>query len=548
MKYKRRIFWTLLILSLGTAVWWATHVPYDPARLYRAVPSHAWWVSEHEAPARRWRDAAGTPLAKALLETFGVAPSEVDRAIRKEGLTRLMDRLARRKVIVAAVPALGRSPEPAWVMASWVGGYGQLLRWGLAAPFLKDLQRIQLEDGWRGWLWDDPETLGDRVLSAAVVDGILVACLSPDPHGVQVLIDRLQRGAVMIDELKVRADGADARDPADAAPDRVWIRWLEQTRDGARRRSVQIAATELADSGWDGWITGDLVGAGMLTSMPDLEPREPAVNLDARVGSLEALLGSAPDAVAVMPAARGRQWMRLSEAPGPVLESADFLFDRTEPNGLGFIALFSGPYSGRLLGLKIPSLMAGVAVDDEQDVMQQVSAALDRLNASRGWGLIPRPVTVEGVNAVVIDSSRGGVYGSLSDDERAVFAVVDGWLTACSSMRTLRRLLRDRDERVPSGGGSKATRWPAGVRRAGGDEYVWLSPGAAGTALKKVLAAYSLVLMVQQSNGHAELRERLELLRTSVEHLAPIQSAELWVARDRPEPALRFRLSTEPSS
>jgi hypothetical protein len=297
------------------------------------------------------------------------------------------------------------------------------------------------------------------------------------------------------------------------------------------------------------------VASEAIRALPDLEPagRSTGGGLDARLGSLETLVGAAPDAIALMPAERGRQWMTVSEAPRPVQDGADFLLSRAETGGMGFVALFSGAYSGRLLGLKVPSLIAGVMVDGAANALDEVAATLDRLNGAHGLGLIPRAVTVEGVDAMVIDAGRGGVYGSLSDDERAVFAEVDGWLTVCSSMRTLRRLLMERNERERLRGTAEeepvaAVDWPAGVRRAGGGEYVWVDPGAAGTALKKILAAYSLVLMVQQSNGHAGLRDRLDLLRSRVEPLQSIRAAELWVARDRPEPTLRFRLSTEPNN
>jgi hypothetical protein len=536
MRIKRIIFWIILAVSLGVAAWWATYVPYDPERLYRAVPNNAWWVSEHNALAARWNDTVRSPLLDVLPGAVGMDAGRLDAALHDPVVSAAVARLARRKVVLAGVPWLGESARPAWVGATWVGVYGQVMRWGLAAPWLKGVERVALADGWRGWAWTDPEWEG-RTLSLAVVDGILLGCFSEDPRGVQVLIDRLQRGAPILDALR-----EERTEPA--APDRVWMRWANGVSAGSGPRSLEIAVTESGPAGWHGWIAGDalrLLEGDRSGGNPERPAGPvPVRDLDARLNALARLLGDAPDAIAVLPSAVGE---RVLERPGvthALRDTSAILLERAAADGLGFVALFGGPYSGRMLGIRVPSVMAGVCLAGNEDGLETVSAALDRVNAARGWGLIPRPIRVGGLDAVVVDSSRGGVYGSLADGERPVLAVIDGWFVACSSVRTLERCAAERAARPAA----PAAAWAAGVRAAGGQEYLWLDPGAAGDAIKKALAAYALVRLVQRADARDTLRGRLDLLRACIESLAPIQAAELWMARDRPEPALRFRLST----
>jgi hypothetical protein len=538
MRHKRIVFWICLAVSAGVAAWWATYVPYDPQRLYRAIPNNAWWVSEHDALADRWEDTVRSPLLDALPGAVGIDAQRRSALLHDPVVGAAVARLARRKVVLAGVPWLGESARPAWVGAAWVGLYGQCLRWGFVAPWIEGLERVALEDGWRGWAWTDPG-LDGRTLSLAVVDGMLLGCLSEDPRGVQVLIDRLQRGAPIVDALRERQ--------RESAADRVWFRWADGSAAGSGPHSVEIAVTESGAAGWHGWMTGTALH--MLADDPsngDPERRSgpvPVHDLDTRLDALARLLDDAPEAIAVVPSAVGESLMDRPVLTRAARETAATLLERADSAGLGFVALFSGPYSGRMLGIRVPSVMLGVCLADEANGLNTVSESLDRINAARGWGLIPRSVRVGGLDAVVVDSSRGGVYGSLGDAERLVLTVVDGWFVVCSSVRTLERLASERAQRPAA---APASAWAAGVRAAGGQEYLWLDPGAAGDAVKKALAAYSLVRLVQRGGDRDVLRERLDLLHACVEYLAPIQAAELWMARDRPEPALRFRLSTVP--
>ncbi|MBN1558364.1 MAG: hypothetical protein JW951_09485 [Lentisphaerae bacterium] len=532
---RRTVFYVTLLIAVAAAVWWMFRFPYDAQRLYRVIPGDARLVSEHDAPGQRREILASAPLPAGLAVPDGGLPEAAG------WLDALLARGASRKVVTGYVPSFGRTGRPGWAFASWVGGYGQWLRWGLFAPWMQDFAPIRLDGGGRGWTRPVGDSGQGLFLSLDVTEGLLLGCVSADPKGVQVLLDRLYRLAPPgplwngDDDAPGISRLGDPRIAAiRAAPDRFRFRWEDTGGGGTAMRTAEVALTEVDPDGFRGWILGD---AAAVVAPPAEERTDPAAAARRRkaLETLAARLNGAPDALVVLPVRHGRDLL-ARHLGGPGARPADALLGElaADGEGLAFLCGFSGEHSGRLLGLRVPALMAGVTVEDETGALDRLAAALDGVNARYGWGLIPQRRVRGGVEIMVIENTRGGIYGSLGADERPAFAAVEGWLLGCSSAGVLEQVLRD-------GAAGAAPVWAEGLRR-GTEGYAWVDLEAAGAALRKAMAAYALVLLVQDTDGSETARRRLEQIRAWTERLAPLKTAEFRVAEDLPRPAVQFRV------
>ena len=91
-----------------------------------------------------------------------------------------------------------------------------------------------------------------------------------------------------------------------------------------------------------------------------------------------------------------------------------------------FVGLYGGVASGRLLGLRVPTLVVGCRTTQAGPFVAEIDGVLDSVNAGTGWGLLPRkPAPGTGL-PIVIDTSRGGVYDSLDTSQRPAFLARDG--------------------------------------------------------------------------------------------------------------------------
>jgi len=167
-------------------VWWIASVPHQPLRLYQAIPHTAIFVSEHDWLGRaleRFRNQSpgGGGCGRDRRNGGGVGRFNSDPVI-----ARWRQRLAAREAVIAYVPALGFQGEPAWIVAAWIGGDSQRLRWNTLFARGSGLREVRLGHSSTIWIVETEKSAAqERHLSLALSEGVLLGCLSRDPQGVR---------------------------------------------------------------------------------------------------------------------------------------------------------------------------------------------------------------------------------------------------------------------------------------------------------------------------------------------------------------------------
>jgi hypothetical protein len=190
--------------------------------------------------------------------------------------------------------------------------------------------------------------------------------------------------------------------------------------------------------------------------------------------------------------------------------------------------------------------VAGIEVEEAPAALAGADAALDRLNARYGWGLIPRQRSAGGWPATVLEPTRGGWYGSLGEGEKPAVAAVREWLILCSNLNALERLLAE-----PGGAGDAVSAEPGesladpagfitrAAEAADASVYVAVDPEATGRALRNAAAVYSLA--VHRDGDRGELISGMLASEAWLESLRPLGVCYAWLASDGLETHLRLR-------
>jgi len=100
----------------------------------------------------------------------------------------------------------------------------------------------------------------------------------------------------------------------------------------------------------------------------------------------------------------------------------------------------------------------------------------------------------------------------MKSEERAAFAVMDGWLMFASNMASLRKVMQEETEQ----GSNRVAdvKWESGMAARQSTAYAWVDLAATSKAAKDVIAVATLVTMVQGRNGGAEQRKVLNTAKT----------------------------------
>jgi len=360
---KRLAFWVLLAVGIALAAWWAFRFPDRSDRLYRAVPPNALWVGEHQGPFDRWQSFSAGPLGREMLASAGVAPRDLDNALREPGLQQVLSVLGAGRLLTAYVPSTGLFTEPAWVFTGSVGGYSQLLRWGFLSRQMKGFRSVGLEDGRTAWTMEMPDVGGkDRLLAITVLEGVLVGCVAADLDVLRATIRRVDgagtHGAASLQE-RLHPDGV----KDDGVLDRLWINWYARTSRGFARREALCMLTSVGETGVAGTITRLTVPG--TTSVPSgRDPQIERKHVD-RLGALSPLLGQSLDAVVVAPAARASRMADTAGVHGSIRSALTILEGGCVDDGLAFMGLLRKEFSGRILGLRVPAFIVGMELQAE---------------------------------------------------------------------------------------------------------------------------------------------------------------------------------------
>jgi len=417
MSRARRLgFWRgVLLFSAGVGCWmfWA---PYPPAVLYRAIPASATFVSAHAQLAERWQSLAGNPAAVSVGRAMGYEPGDLEALRRDPDVQALLDQLAPKETVLAYLPSAGLGAEPAWVFSSWLGGRAQRLRWLLHFSSPSELEKLGRVRGHAVWRILDSGLPPPYTLHAVLVEGAVIGCISRDAGALSTVLDAYDGLAPALYHRRA-ALGLPLEVAAEAVADRGWLRI---SGAGSAGRVV----FDLEEAGPDR-LSGRLRWCGV--------PGLPAPGTARFTEFPSAIWGDAPCAAAAVDV--GVFEALLMPFFSPSWEQVvQLLRDRVGggPAALGF---FTGAYSGRLFGMKIPGAVLAWKVPPDLTARAVLNDLLDTLNTQHQWGLIDVPWSEESPDLRVIEATTDVPYARFSREERLAVVQAGSWSPGGLRMR-----------------------------------------------------------------------------------------------------------------
>ena len=516
MKIRRVLFLLLLFVFAAGVVWWCVTLPFSRPHLYRPVPPDALWIGRHTNLAGRWPTISRSPLVPLLLKKLGFADSQIEQTLKSRNLASLLERVAPRETVIGYSPNTAGPGIPGLFAVTWAGRSARLMQAGFYRDVLKNFDRLDLGGGRRGWVRIMKPGSPFRYLSLAVHDGMILACLSDVPDGVARLLHRALYTNTLPAPLREELEAAGpAHDPTQAQPDRGWFH-LSGTPGNPRYIAYFL---DLADSRRiSGYLLVD-ISNGLANGLFDSDFRLPDTN-----AAPETLLRNTPVAVILIPAAVLPRLTRNLPAawnlPGEIVEC---MLSGAETNRAAFIAIESGEYGGRIMGISVPSLILGLHSKAGLQPEQFVGEHLDRLNAKHRWSLIPRTETLPDARIFILEGTRAGIYSSLGPDERCAVGYSGGWLLFSTNVGTLHKLLNGH---TAAENRDKLWWQPVGLpKNAWGHAAIRVPQTLESVA--NALAVYSLALLLKNSAQNQQTRATLAKVQTWIEKLEGIETLTL---------------------
>ena len=514
MKRRALFFWPLAVGFTVACAAWLFFVPRQMERLPRAIPASADFLSAHHDLNSRWDSAVAHPLLSGLANSLGLEPDTLARLKSDAAFRRLLAMIASDDVLVAHVPMMRSTGEPAWVFSAWLGGYSQRARWLLKSLQRPELKRAAARNGWLVWVWTPRELKGQRV-TFALVEGMLVGCVARETLGIDDVLAGVDGHAVTLSDRPWLALTERV-----GALDRGWFRnargaffpWqLELTEGGLKARVETPWETPAQESG---------VATGGVTGLT----------------GLAGLVGSRAVAAAVLDRTWFRHWVRqgltnavgheVAGLAGPVGEG---------PVGL---ALLGGDYSGRFMAVRLPTLLVGIAGSPVAQT-RHVLDALDRLNARTRWGLVAAPLLVENAPAFAIESTGESLYASMNREEHLAYTPTPDGLVFASNLSVLERLLRERT----AGAATNRPPWLDDVSRAQAGHVrasLWFNAVEGARVVRLGVTAWSLKLLLEDAQGSQDTRQRMNEFKAWMDALIPLGQVQMEVTEQDRRAVLNF--------
>ncbi|MDD5703553.1 MAG: hypothetical protein PHU23_16090 [Dehalococcoidales bacterium] len=532
MNVRKIFFWLILALFVGLTIWWMFYFPYSQEKLYRAIPGNALFVSEHERIAGRWKSIARNPFTLCFLSTAGFKQKDLSEAVQDQGLILMLEKFASKNTVIAYVPSMDAKGEPAWTLSSWIGGSGQIYKWYTSGMLAKaNMEKVRIEGGRQIWKMTHKANSSDPELSFAVVDGVLLACLSNDPAGVRHLIKRIECGASVHSELNEQLKTNSQSLGTNGVLDHGFILLRDGHGDNIRIRKITYELTVFGDNTLKGFIRGDMDffiglinGQNVQTNTAE-EAKCYYIKDSPGLRNLPAVLSQSPDAVAVLPFSLVEPLLYGRYVSRAVRIISKTVSTQTIPNSAIFVSMYGGALSGRVLGIKLPAVMTGVCVKDDSNTVAKTSETVDTLNALYKTSLIPRREEVGGRTVIALDSTRQqGVYDSIAPTDKPAITIRDGWLVISSSLGTLTNVVCGVGQRDAV----NTQLWGRGIADVSNCAgYAWVNLESAGESVRNAIAAYSLILIAQNAANTLETRRKLAILQTWINIVKPLKKAEL---------------------
>jgi hypothetical protein len=171
---------------------------------------------------------------------------------------------------------------------------------------------------------------------------------------------------------------------------------------------------------------------------------------------------------------------------------------RLDSEGMVAAGLLRETYSGRLLGIKTPSLVIAVKTASELDLAAELPPILDRWNAQLGLSLLARERGGEGI--FIIDEARNGIYSSMKASEKPALWQSGSWLFIASNLAAAREVSRAMERLAEP----PQREWWDAAGAAPQAVHAWFDFEAAGSAVRKLTALHAIVQIAQgQRSGPA---------------------------------------------
>jgi hypothetical protein len=226
-------------------------------------------------------------------------------------------------------------------------------------------------------------------------------------------------------------------------------------------------------------------------TLPPVSPPEGIELSESERQRLSAGLGSLSGAVVLGPSAV----LDTLLAQGPVKTVGavyrETIQPRLDPKGVLAIGLLRDTYSGRLLGIKTPSLVLAVKTASELDLATELPPLLDRWNAQLGLSLLARERGGAGV--FIIDEARNGIYASMKASEKPALWQSGNWLFVASNLAAAREVMRAMEQPETS----PRSEWWDTAASAPHRVHGWFDFAAAGSAVRKLTALHAIVQIAQ---------------------------------------------------
>lgn len=498
------------------------HVPYRPEVLHRAIPENAILVSEHERLAQRWPELIENPMVLNIARASGASNRDLNELKDNIAIPAILNRFAAKKTLIAFVPVLGHTGQPAWVLASWGGIQTQLLKWGLYNPLLSDFEKVEITDGRYGWVL---ENAGDEnvegYLSLAVTEGVLLATFGSSREGVNVLIDRVERHAKANPEIRAALGRqAELKD----AHDRGWIGMSDILRDSW---SYEIA------------IDGDAGLKGAFSGTARLLPDGESGTVTERLTELGSILKDAPGSIVIAPFALLQSAFSPEGKTSRIRHVADQFAPHVTEGPSACVMLCAPDYYGRIFGLRISTLIVALRLKNPEGLEDTMASVLDSINAGSSTTLIRRDPR-DGLPIWMIESARKGPLSRLAPTERPSCVVVGNWLLISSNYEGLKKLLQSE---------SGASEWSAALAEHDGEVGAWVDLKLAADGISKIAAVYELSKvydLFKRAQGKkpssSALREHLASAKGWLERLEELERLTLWGSSMRKGCKGHFRL------
>lgn len=512
---RRLMFILLLALYLAGSAWWVLTVPGSPANVLRAIPGQATLVSMHDHLADRWRGIDKHLVTLGLVDGFGGDRDEWRELQNDPGFNYILNLVGADKLAVGYVPLTGFQAEPIVVMSSWIGGRSQRLRLSLPFMDIKGLTYVREIGDWPVWRYRWNSEGGGGQITLALVEGMILGCLSDDDAAMEYVID-VYNGTYP--SVLSRKDLA------------RWNLDLIQSRSGDRLwyTDNRIAGTSPLAGPWliEFGFTNDTRIAGTARELVPVDFGASAIAAFDPAG-LDALWGRRPIAISVLDHAVIAP--AIATSTGMVADIVhDVLGDK--PGGIA-VGMFGGSISGRFKGIKVPTFMAAMTLPPDTDVDALIRRKVDSWNARYRWGLVPVASAVGTSLIYRLEGTADNFYSTLSASEQVAITRAGNWLVVSSNFKGLEALASNPEN---AGNGSRAP-WAEQVDWMSSNDglgYLGVDLIRGSETIRLAISAYSLKLLFEDASGSRETRQSLNEIKAWLDVAARLEQLQVTARRD----------------